>query len=140
MFGEKELNELYAVEEVCFSGEVARERFLAETADPMYITVAEKRGGVIVAFALGRVVADEGELYQIGVLPEFRRQGIAERMLRELLSQMEKRGAAQCFLEVRSKNGSAAALYEKCGFEKISVRRGYYPDDDALIYRIQIGT
>ena len=68
MFGEKELNELYAVEEVCFSGEVSRERFLAETADPMYITVAEKRGGVIVAFALGRVVADEGELYQIGVL------------------------------------------------------------------------
>lgn len=135
MFDEKEFDELYSVEEACFFGEVTRERLFAETNDPMYITVVEKRGGKIIAFALGRVVADEGELYQIGVLPEFRRLGIAERMLSELLPLMEKRGAVQCFLEVRSKNGAAAALYEKCGFEKISVRRGYYPDDDALIYR-----
>lgn len=38
-------------------------------------------------------------------------------------------------LEVRSRNAGAIALYEKSGYEKIALRRNYYPDDDAVIYR-----
>ena len=48
---------------------------------------------------------------------------------------MREKGAAVCFLEVRSRNVSAIALYEKCGYERISVRKKYYPDDDAVIMR-----
>ena len=47
----------------------------------------------------------------------------------------EERGAVCCFLEVRSRNAGAIALYEKSGYEKIALRRNYYPDDDAAIYR-----
>ena len=75
------------------------------------------------------------ELFQIATLPEFRRQGIAERLLTELHSKMQERGAVCCFLEVRSRNAGAIALYEKSGYEKIALRRNYYPDDDAVIYR-----
>lgn len=136
MLSEEEREELYAVEQACFGGEWTKKMLFDEVDNPLSITVTEKRGGRIAAFALGRVVADEGELYQIGVLPEFRRQGIAEQLLLSLHERMKERGAAQCFLEVRSKNAPAAALYEKCGYQQISVRRSYYPDDDALIYRI----
>ena len=51
---------------------------------------------------------------------------------------MKSRGAACCFLEVRSRNSAAIALYEKAGYEYISTRRNYYPDDDAAIYRIAL--
>ena len=102
---------------------------------PLKILVTEERGGIVAGFALGRVAADEAELFQIATLPEFRRQGIAERLLTELHSKMQERGAVCCFLEVRSRNAGAIALYEKSGYEKIALRRNYYPDDDAAIYR-----
>ena len=72
---------------------------------------------------------------QMATLPEFRRQGIAERLLSELHTKAQERGAVCCFLEVRSRNAGAIALYEKSGYEKIALRRNYYPDDDAVIYR-----
>ena len=125
---------LFAVEQACFGNDWTREMLFGEIENPLSVLVTEQREGAIAGFALGRVVADEGELFQIGVLPEFRKRGIAEGLLSSLLVKMAQRGAAKCFLEVRSRNAPAIALYEKCGFERISVRRGYYSDDDALIY------
>lgn len=130
---EFEKEQLFAVEQACFDSGWTREMLFEEADNPLCVPVTENRGK-IVGFALGRVVADEGELYQIGVLPEFRKQGIAQKLLTQLLDKMKQRGAEKCFLEVRSRNAPAISLYEKSGFEKISVRRGYYNDDDALIY------
>lgn len=125
---------LFAVEQACFGDDWTREMLFEEIENPLSVLVTEQQEGAVAGFALGRVVADEGELFQIGVLPEFRKRGIAVGLLSELLGKMSERGAAKCFLEVRSRNAPAIALYEKCGFQRISVRRGYYSDDDALIY------
>ena len=48
---------------------------------------------------------------------------------------MRGRGLETTFLEVRSKNAPALALYRAYGFEEVGVRKGYYknPDDDAII-------
>ncbi|MBD5128869.1 MAG: ribosomal protein S18-alanine N-acetyltransferase [Ruminococcaceae bacterium] len=130
--------ELYAIERECFGDSWTSEMLREEWENPLSVTVAHREDGRLAAFALGRVAADEGELYQIGTLCEFRRRGIAEKMLAELHDKMRKKGAAVCFLEVRSRNVSAIALYEKCGYERISVRKGYYPDDDAVIMRKEL--
>ena len=106
-----------------------------EINSPLSIFETEQRDGKIVGYALGRVVADEAELLKICVRSDWRKQGIAEKVLGELLGKMREKGAAACFLEVRSKNAPALALYEKLGFEKIALRRGYYPDDDALVMK-----
>lgn len=132
---DEEFRQLFEVEQVCFRGSWTRETLAAEVNNPLSVFVKAQRDGKIVGFALGRVVVDEGELYQIGVLPEFRRQGIAEELLEELHRQMRERSAVCCFLEVRSRNYGAIALYEKSGYVQISVRRGYYGDDDALIFQ-----
>lgn len=125
---------LFAIEQACFGNDWTRDMLFEEIDNPLSVLVTERREGAVAGFALGRVVADEAELFRIGVLPEFRKRGIAEGLLSELLWKMSERGAAKCFLEVRGRNAPAIALYEKCGFERISVRRGYYSDDDALIY------
>ena len=127
--------QLNAIEQECFHGSWTVETLLTELNSPLNVLVTEERGGVIAGFALGRTAADEAELFQIATLPEFRRQGIAERLLSEFHARMKERGAAACFLEVRSRNSGAIALYEKSGYEKIALRRNYYPDDDAVIYR-----
>lgn len=110
----------------------------SELSSALSLCCTERRGGRIVAFALGRVVADEAELFQIGTLTEFRGQGIAESLLRRLHTEMLLRGAKTCFLEVRSKNSAAIALYQKLGYSRVGFRRGYYPNDDAIVMRVLI--
>lgn len=129
------IEELYRIERECFGGSWTVEMLKEEWENPLSVTAVEFENGRIAAFALGRVAADEGELFQIGTLAEFRRRGIAEKLLSELHDKMLEKGAEVCFLEVRSRNAAAIALYEKCGYERISVRRNYYPDDDAVIMR-----
>lgn len=124
-----------AIEQECFHGSWTAETLISELNNPLNVLCTESRSGKIIGFVLGRAAADEGELFQIAVLPAFRRQGIAEQLLRKFHEEISSRGAICCFLEVRSKNDSAIALYEKAGYERIALRRNYYPDDDALIYK-----
>ena len=135
---EEQIRQLDEVEQICFHGSWTKNMLLEEINNPLSVLVTEQRDGNIVGFALGRVVADEGELYQIGVLPECRRLSIGGKLLGILHEKMKERGAICCFLEVRSRNAAAIALYEKSGYERISVRKGYYDDDDAVIYRVQL--
>ena len=134
----EELEELYELERSCFGGSWTREMLRSELESPLTVMVREYRGEELAAFAFGRVVVDEAELFQIGTRPEFRGQGIAYSLLERLHEEMRKRGAAVCFLEVRSRNAAAISLYEEAGYERISVRRGYYPDDDALVMRKEL--
>jgi ribosomal-protein-alanine N-acetyltransferase len=64
-----------------------------------------------------------------------RGRGIGYRLLSYSLKTMRGRGLETTFLEVRSKNAPALALYRAYGFEEVGVRKGYYknPDDDAII-------
>lgn len=137
LLGEKmeEFEELYALEQACFGGSWTRDMLRAELLNPLTVSVCERADGKLAAFALGRVVTDEAELFQIGTLPEYRGRGLAKLLLERLHAKMREKGAAVCFLEVRSRNAAAIALYEKFGYERISVRRDYYPDDDAIVMK-----
>jgi ribosomal-protein-alanine N-acetyltransferase len=76
----------------------------------------------------------EWELENIAVLPEYRRRGLARRLLSALLKQARLQGAERIFLEVRESNLAAIRLYEAAGFQQLGRRREYYlnPTEDAL--------
>lgn len=86
------------------------------------------------------LAADEGEITNVAVAPKFRRLGIAESMLQELLSEAAIRGAHQIFLEVRVSNTSAIKLYEKLSFSVVGCRKGFYqyPSEDALVMQCRL--
>lgn len=88
-----------------------------------------------VAYAQSVRAADEADIARICVEEEFRGQGIATRLLEELIKQSEKAGAAKFFLEVRESNQAARNLYEHIGFTQAGVRRKYYeePEEDAML-------
>lgn len=129
------IKELYYVECNCFTHPWTEKMLESELKNPLSILVTEEQNGMTVAYSLGRVTADEGELLKICVLSEYRKSGIAEKLLTALLEKMKEKGASVCFLEVGSKNSAAVSLYRKSGFEKIGLRKNYYQDDDAVVMK-----
>jgi len=96
---------------------------------------------------LGYLVAmsgpDEMHLLNLSVAADVHGRGHARRMLDTLCRQSALRGARQLWLEVRPSNRRALALYERYGFVRIQVRRGYYPDhgrrrEDAVVMTLDL--
>jgi [ribosomal protein S18]-alanine N-acetyltransferase len=74
--------------------------------------------------------------------PEWRRRGLAEWLLLEMLAQARSQGAEEATLEVRATNRNAQALYYKLGFQQVGLRKRYYRDngEDALLLTLdQLG-
>lgn len=138
MLTDEQIEQLDEIEQLCFHGSWTREMLLEEISNPLSVYAHAERGGRIAGFVLGKLVADEAELYQIGVHPDFRRSGVASYLMEYFHFVLKDKGAACCFLEVRSRNDAAIALYESFGYERISTRKGYYGDDDAAIYKIEL--
>ncbi len=72
-------------------------------------------------------------LMNIAVPVEFRRRGIGENLLAELIDWLGPE--ARITLEVRPTNKAAIAMYEKWGFLAAGRRKAYYPDtgEDAIV-------
>ncbi|MFI7441025.1 ribosomal protein S18-alanine N-acetyltransferase [Nonomuraea indica] len=92
--------------------------------------------GEIVGYAGLAAAADQADVQTIAVLETHQGTGIGGAMLAELLGEARRRGAREVFLEVRSDNPRARAVYEHFGFEEIGTRRRYYDDGtDAIMMR-----
>ena len=75
-------------------------------------------------------VADEMEILTICVLPEFRRQHIAQDLLHELFEYAKGQKVKRIFLEVAEDNEAAQKLYSGAGFKQTGRREGYYARKD----------
>jgi [ribosomal protein S18]-alanine N-acetyltransferase len=87
--------------------------------------VAFERDG-FAAFLIARCVADEAEILNLAVVPQFRRRRLATALLNAALTQFRNRRVRRVFLEVRESNIPAIRLYEKLGFAVSSRRPSYY--------------
>jgi [ribosomal protein S18]-alanine N-acetyltransferase len=94
-----------------------------------------EKGRVIVAMIVIWLIVDEVHIGTIAVHPDYRRRGIAQKLLAHSLLECHGRGAATAYLEVRRSNLAAQALYTRFGFEITGERRRYYQDngEDALL-------
>ncbi|MEB2333629.1 MAG: ribosomal protein S18-alanine N-acetyltransferase [Anaerolineaceae bacterium] len=87
--------------------------------------------GAIVAWLL----VDEAHIATIATHPDFRRRGIASKLLSHALRMMMNEGALTSVLEVRESNLAAQEMYRKFGFEETGRRPRYYKDnsEDAIL-------
>ncbi|MEG9490800.1 ribosomal protein S18-alanine N-acetyltransferase [Mannheimia indoligenes] len=92
-----------------------------------YLNLKLVENGEIVAFAISQVVLDEATLFNLAVDPDFQGKGFGKRLLSELILQLQKRGVATLWLEVRESNVVAQKLYDSLGFNEVTVRKNYYP-------------
>lgn len=79
---------------------------------------------------------NEGEILNVSVLTEYRRQSIAQTLMTELVNIGKERGITEFTLEVRENNTAARSLYEKMGFIFEGMRPSFYrnPTEGAAIY------
>lgn len=83
---------------------------------------------------VGVICAGDAEIALIAVDPQFRKQGIGRRLLERAVDYARQCGCENVFLEVRTGNEAAKALYGGLGFKAIAVRRRYYADgEDAIV-------
>jgi ribosomal-protein-alanine N-acetyltransferase len=87
---------------------------------------------------------DVADVMTVAVVPGRRGRGLGDVLVGELLRRAVAGGAAAVMLEVRADNVAARRLYERHGFEEVSVRRRYYrrpgaPDVDAVVMRRRVG-
>jgi ribosomal-protein-alanine N-acetyltransferase len=87
-------------------------------------------------------ILDEAHVSTIAVHPDWRGQGIGERLLATMLEQALDLGAVTATLEVRVSNVRAQGLYRKYDFEVVGRRKHYYRDngEDALLMTAQMGS
>lgn len=81
---------------------------------------------LLAGFILSRVAADEAEILTIAVAPEWRRRGIATRLLKPHMHELSANRVSRLFLEVDVENTAARALYANFGFEQVGERQAYY--------------
>lgn len=132
----KDLDEVMEVEQQCFTTPWSRYAFTCELKDnhlSRYIVVRHQ--DKIVGYAGMWMILDEAHVTNVGVIPEYRGQGIGEQLMRALILMAKNLGLKKMTLEVRKSNYIAQNLYSKLGFEPAGIRRGYYLDDkeDAVI-------
>jgi ribosomal-protein-alanine N-acetyltransferase len=81
----------------------------------------------IMGYALMMMVLDEAHLLNLSIAKAYQKKGLGRFLLEHMLAIANKHQAEHMFLEVRSSNIAAIALYENLGFNEMSIRRGYYP-------------
>ncbi len=133
---ENDIPAVARLEEMIFpdpwSEKVYRETF--EQPGVEYVLATD--GDKITGAAGVRNIVGTGEITNVMVLPEYRNQGIAHKMVAEVIERGRRLGAEEFTLEVRAGNLPAIALYESLGFVFEGIRPGYYrnPPEDARIY------
>ena len=134
--GKPYVDDLARAEAVCFSepwSASAIEEFLSQ---PYNHVLAALVNGVFAGYITYTRIADEIQIANVAVLPEFRRKGLADGLLCRLAQSAKRNGVTKTGLEVRVSNLPARNLYEKNGFEAVGSRRNFYknPTEDAVLY------
>lgn len=132
---EADINQICELEKKCFSEPWSFNLIRSGVGSPVDTYFVYEARGEILGYSVMRILADEGEIQRIAVLPAYRRQGIARKLMDAMMISARRRGARAMALEVRESNLGARRLYISYGFKQEAVRRGYYhnPAEDAVI-------
>jgi ribosomal-protein-alanine N-acetyltransferase len=135
-----DIAQVIAIDKVSFSLPWPERSFRFEvTENPASRAWVVELDGRIVGVIVAWLLVDEAHIATIATHPDFRRQGIASKLLIHTLQSMMSEGAVTSVLEVRESNSAAQEMYRKFGFEESGRRPRYYRDnsEDAILMTLQ---
>lgn len=132
-----DIEQIAELEKLCFADPWSVSAFSYELNNPLSLWLVAVEGDTVAGYVGSQTVMGESDMMNVAVAPEYRRQGIAEQLIIDLIRQLNDRNSKSLALEVRQSNLPAIALYEKLGFVQVGCRPRYYrnPKEDALIMR-----
>lgn len=133
--------QIHEIETQCFSDPWSTKSILediCENQQAYYLVAAEGGNGLedsqkILGYVGVWKIVDEGHITNVATAMEVRRQHIGSQLIESLISDLASQGIEKITLEVRESNEPAIGLYEKYGFEKIGLRKGYYHNGENAI-------
>ena len=131
------VSQVAELEKICFSDPWSEKSVASELTNPLSLWLVAVEGERVAGYVGSQSVMGESDMMNVAVHPDFRRQGVAELLVKELVATLAEKGNYCLTLEVRASNTPAISLYEKLGFSRIGLRKNYYrnPKEDALILR-----
>ena len=140
-----DLAQVLAIERDSFRSPWSKASFEAELGKSYAgLRVARIKGGDQIGPVLGYIcfwlVADELQITNLAVNPEYRHRSIGRQLLLHALQLGHAAGARLAVLEVGRSNRAARALYEKLGFVVVHKRPCYYPEsrEDGLVMELKL--
>lgn len=139
---ESMIDAVLELENLCFPEDPwGRISFEHELTNPfsVFLVATDDESDAVVGYGGLWLMYDAGNITNIAVHPQYRREGIGSRIL-ELLTQISaERGMETITLEVRRSNLAAQKLYEKNAFSVCGIRKRYYQrKEDAIIMTKQL--
>jgi ribosomal-protein-alanine acetyltransferase len=132
---QNDIEAIVLLEEKCFSVPWSYSSLQFEIANENSIFLCAKKNEEVLGYAGMHIAADEGYIDNIAVFEKHRKKGIASFLINELIDYALIKKLAFISLEVRISNLPAIKLYNKFGFIKAGIRKGFYefPKEDAVI-------
>ena len=121
------LDDVVALEQEAYEFPGSRGNFVDSLAAGYRADLLLDAAGALVGYCVAMPGVDEMHLLNVTVRPELEGRGHGRALLDALVEASRARGARQVWLEVRESNLRARELYERYGFVRAGVRRGYYP-------------
>lgn len=134
---QRHVPQVAALEKICFSDPWSENSVAGELSNPLSCWLVCVENGTVLGYVGAQTVLGETDMMNLAVIPQARRQGIAESLILNLVAELKRQESHCLSLEVRASNAPARALYEKLGFAQVGRRPNYYrnPKEDALILR-----
>ena len=134
---ESHIQPIAELEKICFSDPWSDHSIRSELSNPLSLWVVAEEGGKIAGYVGSQSVMGWADMMNLAVAPAYRRCGVGEKLVTELIVRLKENDVTCLTLEVRVSNDPAIRLYQKLGFTEVGRRPGYYhnPREDALILR-----
>ena len=79
-------------------------------------------------------VLDEAEITNIVIKKAYRKNGLSKFLMEYILNYCNNNNISKIHLEVKSTNLAAINLYKSFGFKEVGLRKGYYKNEDAILF------
>jgi [ribosomal protein S18]-alanine N-acetyltransferase len=133
----RDLNAIEEIERQSYPTPWSRSMFASELAKPSSICLGavDTEQERLVGYLIISRYVDAWHVMNVAIAGDYRRRGVATRLIERLFEVTSADGRRGYTLEVRVSNEAAIRLYEGLGFRARGIRRGYYTDnrEDALI-------
>jgi ribosomal-protein-alanine N-acetyltransferase len=136
------LDAVLAIEVAAYSFPWSRGNFVDSLAAGHVAQVLLDGTNSILGYFVAMRGADEIHLLNITVAPAAQGRGHARMLIDTLLALCRAEQVRELWLEVRSSNERARTMYERRGFVRVGLRKGYYPAafgrrEDALLMSLK---
>jgi [ribosomal protein S18]-alanine N-acetyltransferase len=139
----KLLDQLYAIEELCFKEEAFSKRQIGYLlTDYNTVALVAKVNSDLAGFIIAQIELQDNEEYghiiTLNIHPNYRRKHIATKLLQEIQTLLKQRGIGECQLEVRENNHAAIKVYQSRGYQIMGKLENYYGKKHGLFLKKSI--